>query len=252
MQPVLAMPMHDPDGQLFPHLKRLLPQLKTLFARAYVSVPPGTRLAHPDEVAWLSSDDFFDVCYLDAGLPLGDEFAALYRRAAAACSPEQVIHLCFLDRVAFALQSGYRAAFIADIQALSYTRVPLIFQRSEAAWATHPANYRQIEGMVTRIGELLWGRTLDFAWCHLAISAEQLSDILPRVRNHDLSMVAEIVLYFRDRIGTQDVDWLAWEDPFILSRDARQLRAEREVSVQETRKRLAYVIPMLELLYAAQ
>ena len=58
-----------------------------------------------------------------------------------------------------------------------------------------------------------------------------------------------MVLLLIDRIHTQDVDWLAWEDPFILTRDAQQLKAERENSQQETYKRLTYVIPMLQLLH---
>jgi len=44
------------------------------------------------------------------------------------------------------------------------------------------------------------------------------------------------------------VDWLAWEDPFIFNRDADELRHERENSLAETQKRLAYVLPMIETL----
>lgn len=61
-------------------------------------------------------------------------------------------------------------------------------------------------------------------------------------------MIAELVLNLKDKIQTQAVEWLAWEDPFIYGRDAQQLKQEREQSIAETRKRLAYVIPMLQLL----
>jgi len=44
------------------------------------------------------------------------------------------------------------------------------------------------------------------------------------------------------------VDWLAWEDPFILERDADKLKQEREHSLVETQKRLKYVLPMIETL----
>ena len=64
-------------------------------------------------------------------------------------------------------------------------------------------------------------------------------------------MLAELVLALRDRIGTQAVDWLAWEDPYILGCDADALRAEREANPQETQKRLAYALPMIELIRAA-
>jgi hypothetical protein len=46
-----------------------------------------------------------------------------------------------------------------------------------------------------------------------------------------------------------EVDWLAWEDPFGLGADPKALKATRESSLEETHKRLAYVIPMLELLH---
>jgi hypothetical protein len=55
----------------------------------------------------------------------------------------------------------------------------------------------------------------------------------------------------KDSAQTKDVDWLAWEDPFIYARDPQQMKTEREQSGQEIRKRLAYVIPMLQLLYGA-
>jgi len=63
-----------------------------------------------------------------------------------------------------------------------------------------------------------------------------------------LSMVAEMIFYMRDEIKTRDVDWLAWEDPFILHRDESELKLEREGSLNETNKRLGYVLPMLETL----
>jgi len=49
-------------------------------------------------------------------------------------------------------------------------------------------------------------------------------------------------------IKTCAVDWLSWEDPFILSRDAVELKCERENSLAETNKRLRYVLPMIETL----
>ena len=64
-------------------------------------------------------------------------------------------------------------------------------------------------------------------------------------------LVAELPLVLRETIQTQEVDWLAWEDPFIMACEAHSLREAREQSREETRKRLRYVIPMLELLYAS-
>ena len=71
---------------------------------------------------------------------------------------------------------------------------------------------------------------------------------MPKVKNPDLSMVAEMIFYLQDKIQTRDVDWLAWEDPFILARDAAGLKQERENSLEETHKRLSYVLPMIQTL----
>jgi ABC-type uncharacterized transport system YnjBCD substrate-binding protein len=102
--------------------------------------------------------------------------------------------------------------------------------------------------MVTTVGHHLFGRELDYAWCHIAVRAGQLREIMPGVRNPDLSMVAEMIFYLQDEIQTRTVDWLSWEDPFILQRDDAELKDEREKSPQETQKRLSYVVPMIETL----
>jgi len=251
MQPVIVMPMHDPAGVMFPHLKAVTPQLKSVFAQAFVSVTSITQETQPSSMAWLRQDEFFQALYHPSDVPVGCDFSALYAYAAATCPPDQILHLCFIDRVAFALQSDYREQFLADVQAVKPKDTPLIFQRSKAAWDTHPSNYRQLEAILTDVSRLLFKKDLDFPWCHLAIQARQLTAVLPYLNSTDLSLLAEIVVRLRDQARTKDVDWLAWEDPFVLSRDARELKAEREHSDAENRKRLAYVIPMLQVLYKA-
>lgn len=244
--------MNDPDGLMFPHLQAITPQLKNLFARAFVSIPSETAGAQPEHVAWLATDSFFDaIVHSPTITSVGDDFLTLYARAAEASDPDQVLHLCYIDRVAFALRSTFRDDFIADMQRISQVDTPLIFQRSDAAWETHPRNYREIEQIATKVGAFLFGKSLDFAWCHLAIQAHRLQQILPHIKRRDLSMAAEFVLRLAEEVQTREVDWLAWEDPFILSRDADQLRRERENSSAEIHKRLAYVIPMLQLLNEA-
>jgi hypothetical protein len=42
------------------------------------------------------------------------------------------------------------------------------------------------------------------------------------------------------------VDWLAWEDPFIMGRNPSMLKTERENGVQEFEARLSYCLPMVE------
>lgn len=251
MTTALVMPLHDPQGILFPHLFVILDRLKALFDRAFVSVPPATRSRYPQWVDTLLADNFFDLLLPPVALPAGDEFVALYRHAATTAPPGMILQLCFLDRVAFALQSRHQLAFQADMQALTAVQTPLIFQRSAAAWRTHPRNYRQLEQILTTTGQLLFGKSLDFAWCHVAVQAGTLQAILPQIQRHDLAVCAELVLLLRETMQTRAVDWLAWEDPLILGRPARQLKREREQSAAEARKRLAYVLPMLQALQAA-
>jgi hypothetical protein len=247
MKPALAFPYYDPDRKLLPHLQAILPDLKAQFEHAYLSPPPST-LEWLDHDSSILTDDFFTVLPLNGEKLIGERFTHLYQQTGEAAHPDQPIHLCYLDRIAFALEGEYRDAFLTDVDSLSVDDLPLIFQRSPTAWATHPKSYKQIEGIVTTVGYHLFGRQLDYAWCHIVVRAGRLRQIMPLVKNPDLSMVAEMIFYMRDEIHTRDVDWLAWEDPFIFNRDPDELRHERENSLVETQKRLAYVLPMIETL----
>jgi hypothetical protein len=247
MKPALAFPFNDPEGTMLPHLQSILPDLKQHFDHAYICPPLSTQKLI-ENIKWLQADDFFTVFPLDVELRTGEHFAYLYRRAADVAYSDQPLHLCYVDRLAFALEGEYGNSLLADVDSLTDADLPLIFQRSQLAWGTHPQNYQDIEGIVTTAGRHLFGRDLDYAWCHLVLRAGQLREIIPHVKNPDISMVAEMIFYLQGHIHTRDVDWLAWEDPFILGRDAAELKQERENSFDETQKRLAYAIPMIESL----
>jgi hypothetical protein len=249
MRPVIVMPFYDPNGLVFPHLKAITPQLKELFEAAFVSIRPSMRRAQAQYCEWLMTDTFFHVYeHPQEVTTAGEDFLPLYAHAAASCPPAQVLHLCFADRVVYALQSEHQEQFRADMQRLQPENCPVIFQRTTAAWQTHPQNYQELEQMVTKVGEFLFGKSLDFAWCHFAIQAGQLQALLPKIQARDLSLEAEMVLLLIDSILTKDVDWLAWEDPFIENCDPQRLKGMREASVAESCKRLSYVVPMLQLL----
>lgn len=163
MSPIAVIPMHDPNGVTFPHLKAITPSLKNIFSQIFVSITTITQRTLPEQIAWLETDNFFQVTRHKTNMNIGEDFLTLYAQAALACDPTQVLHLCFIDRVAFALQSDHRASFISDIQAINQDNTPLLFQRSKTAWQTHPRNYYELEQMVTKAGELLFGKSLDFA-----------------------------------------------------------------------------------------
>jgi hypothetical protein len=248
MLPAIVFPLHDPSGQWFGPLASITPQLKALFERAYVSVTPLTQQAQVLPLSRLHKDPFFQLNANPPGSQIGDHFLSGYS-SAAAYPREQVLHLCFIDRVIFALRSGYCEPFLDSMRSAVSDGAPVLFQRSEAAWATHPRNYRDLEHMVTRAGELLFSRSFDWCWCHMALTAGQLASILPQVHGHDMSVLAEMVLALKDQLVTVDVDWLAWEDPFLFGRDPDALRREREASPAETHRRIGYVIPSLQVLY---
>jgi hypothetical protein len=247
MRPALAFPYHDPDGAMFSHLQACLPDLKAHFGRLYLC-PTLKTCQNAEIMAWLTTDGFFTIFPLDRDLPVGEQFAHLYRNAALTAEPDEILHLAFIDRLAFALENQYREQFLADVAALTLADLPLIFQRSPAAWETHPANYHRLEGFVTRLGETLFGQTLDYGWCHLVVRAGELREVMTKVTHPGLSMVAEMILHMQHHLQTREVDWLAWEDPFLLGRDPAELKAERENSVEEYEKRLSYCLPSAEAL----
>ncbi len=248
MLPVIVSPFHDTDGRMFAHLASITPQLKDMFARAFLSLSPLTQQTQPDPIEQLQADKFFILNFNEPGTLIGDHFVGGYQNAVDYCRQDRVLHLCTLDRVVFALQSHHKEQFVADLEAANQAQLPLLFQRSEVAWQTHPHNYRAIEYLATQTGEILFGKTLDFVWCHLVVQAGQLQAILPQVKNHDLSVEAEIVLLLRDQLQTRDVDWLAWEDPFIFGCEHDEMKQAFEKDPRQHQKRLAYIIPVLQCL----
>ncbi len=251
MRPVIVIPLHDPQGQVLPHLHRVTPMLCQAFAGGFASVTHETKARQPNWIERLEESGFYRLTVQRPAASLGERFRALYAEAAAGCDADQPLHLCFADRVAFALAGTHRQAFLQDVRACATGPLPLLFQRSRAAWQTHPRNYRQVEAMATGAGALLLGRSLDWTWCHLVVAAAQLRAVLPCLAQREISVLGELLLALlraEHDVRTRDVDWLAWEDPFIFDRPADELRREREGSVAETRKRLDYVISSLELL----
>ncbi|MEZ4673867.1 MAG: hypothetical protein R2932_06425 [Caldilineaceae bacterium] len=250
MRPVLVLPFHDPDGRLLEQLERIAGDLKQFFVRAFLSISPPTASDQVDRLQTLRDDPFFVLNQNEPGTQAGDHYLAGYRNAILHSAPTQQLHLCDIDKVAYALQSDYRTLFITDVRGTVDTP-PLLFQRSLSAWATYPQIYRELEQMAIRIGELHFGRYFDFAWSYLIIEAQQLQALLSQIRSHDFGLLPEMVLLLREQLQTKDVDWLAWEDPFLCNRDAATLRMERDHEPSETRKRLLWNKAVLQQVLAA-
>ena len=250
-QPAVVFPLHDSDGVMLDQLVRITPDLKATFSRAVVSVTPPTLSAHEDRVKALAMDPFFDPVRNPPGSGVGDHFLNGFRRAAELCDLNQQLHLCNLDRLAYALQSEHRESFLGDVAQVALEPRPVLFRRSLKAWATHPRTYRASEARVTRAGEVLFGRSLDYAWCHLAIRAGRLAELLPGVEGiGDLTLLGVMVLELHEEVVTRDVDWLAWEDPFILGTDPAEFKAAQEDNPADWEKRLGYAVAMVRALLA--
>ena len=141
MKSAIVFPFHDSEGVMFPHLKNITPVLKQTFSEAFLSITPVTTANFPENTEFLERDNFFKLLFLEYDLPIGKQFKSLYEYAAHSCLPEKLLHLCFVDRIAFAIQTNHQTQFVKDVTASNSKSAPIIFQRSAKAWDTHPRNY---------------------------------------------------------------------------------------------------------------
>lgn len=244
--PSLVLPYHDPDAIVYPHLQSVRDELASLFDRAYISISPRTQAEQPAMIEALSHDRFFVVNFNEPDSLVGDHYLAGMRSALADTTPDAVLTICDIDRVAYALHTDLREAFLSDLRATYATRTPILFQRSPRAWQTYPANYREIESWAIRAGEMIFGRRIDFAWSYFVIPARDLAAALPHIHHRDFRILVEIILQVLPTLQTREVDWLTWEDPYILGIDADTLRRRRESDPAETQKRLRGLTPLMQ------
>lgn len=248
MLPIAVFPLHDKDGSMFSHLQKITPDLKKIFEKVFVSITPPTLKLQKGSVESLSKNPFFEVVYNSPETQVGDHFLAGFKTASEKSNQNQLLHLCTVDRLAYILETKHKKEFLNDVSWAEKQNGPVLFQRSAQAWSTHPQNYYALESAPTRVGEILFEKTLDFTWCHLVIKANELRQILPKFQMHDLTILTEAVLFLKDKLLTKNVDWLAWEDPFIFNKDQKKYKKERENDPEENKKRLSYVIPAIYIL----
>ena len=241
----LVFSFHDPNNIETKFLRQAFPVLKANFDHAFISVTPKTIAQNPDSLAFLQQDSFFVVNLNPDDSIVGDHVVAGYRNAVKNSSPDQVLHLCDSDRIFFAL-ANYQEAFLNDLKT---AKTPTVFIRSEKAWSTHPTNYYAAESMISTVGQILFNQNLDFAWCHLTLTAAQLGAALPNLTASDFVILAQLMMFLRGQIITKSVDWLSWEDPFIFSKDPLQYQKERETNPAELEKRMSYVLPDIQYLF---
>jgi hypothetical protein len=243
----LIATIHDPEGILYPHFLGTVGKIKPLFPAGIIGLSPQTLRRQAQWIEALEGAGFA-VFRQAEGASIGEHFRAVFRRAVETCPAGQILHLADIDRLMFAAAGEYAGVFEEDVINARRQMQPVLFQRSERAWATHPENYRRVEGLVIEAGRLLFGKTYDFGWSHLVLTAGRLAGLLPHLHRDDFGHLIQIVLLLRQELVTRDVDWLAWEDPFILGREAQELWQERSQDPEETRKRLRGILPFFEAL----
>ena len=181
---------------------------------------------------------------------IGEHFAYLYQRAADDGTSRATDSSLLSGSYVLCIgRQIIGTAFLADVDITDCRKIcHLFFNVRNMPGKLIRKIYRESKGWSQPSAKIYLARNSDYAWCHIVVQAKQLREIMPLVKNPDLSMVAEMIYYMQDNIKTRDVDWLAWEDPFIFNRDADELKREREQSLDETNKRLNYVLPMIETL----
>ena len=75
-----------------------------------------------------------------------------------------------------------------------------------------------------------------------------LRNIIKKIKYEDVRFYAQFVFLLKDILITKKVDWLSWEDPFILEKNGSKYKLEREKNKEENRKRLGYVMPVIDYL----
>jgi hypothetical protein len=181
---------------------------------------------------------------------IGDHSRTALQLAVEQSRGRQPIFFGFLDRLLFALETEHRISFMQDLG--RYRQVDcMVFERSPAAWSTHPTNYAEIERMVSRMGELVYGSYMEISPCAFILSPATAKLLLSSSTTDSWAVWAEWLLLIAKNqipITVKQVDWLSWEDPYWEQADAGLLKRARETDYHEVIKRIQMNAPMALLM----
>jgi hypothetical protein len=246
---VLTFPYYDPAGQYNRAFRRQLDTLRSSFDAVCVSVAPPTGEANADFVRRLEARGCA-VFRNPSGATIGDQSREALRLAVERAQEGQPIFFGFLDRILFALETEWRYRFLQDLKVYRIAEF-LVFERSDAAWDTHPSNYREIEHMISRILELFCRRSIELMPCALILSHDAARTVLDQSTASDHAVWAEWTLLAMKNgipVTTQKVDWLAWEHPYWENVDPDELKHDREDGPDEVIKRIKMNVPVASML----
>lgn len=246
---ILTFPYHDPDGTYNNVFRRRLPELQSTFSAICASTTAPTAAQNASFVDELEQAGCLVTRHQPDSL-LGEHFREALRLAVCASKEDSEIYFGFIDRVLYAFESEWKAPFLADLDACH--QLPLVtFERTPYAWSTHPDNYREIEQMVSRMGERLLGTNIEYGLCGLSLLAQTAETLLSHSTSPAIEILGEWILLAAKHgipIATRQVDWVLWEDPYWAGVPHKQLKAEREQSAEETIRRIRMNAPFMLLL----
>lgn len=212
---LIAFPYYDPTGKYNQSFQRQLPALKSAFNAICLSVVPPTAHGNADFVRYLEEQRCLTFRH-PAGTLHGAHSREALRLGLDRAQPGESIFFGFLDRILFALETDWRDRFLSDLKTLCSNDF-VLFERSEAAWQTHPDNFREIEQMVSRMFEFMHGQSIDLMPCGFIFSRSTAEVILAQSISASTEVWGEwVLLALKNKIPItrQKVDWLAWKDPY--------------------------------------
>jgi hypothetical protein len=252
----LAFPYHDPQGIYSDALWRHLDHLRSVFDVISLGATPPTVVENAAMLADLRAAGCL-IAENGPGTSIGDHSRSALRLAVKGGRPSEPTAFLFLDRFLYAMETDHKEPFLADITRYR-EQACMVFERTPAAWVTHPASYKEVEGMTTRLGELLFGSTVDWSPCALIFGAGAARAILAESDNPTYAVWAEWILLAAQHgatISSTEVDWLAWEDPYwarVVQQawgDAEEYRRAQETDPHQIVKRIHMHAP-IALLFA--
>jgi hypothetical protein len=235
----LAFPYHDPQGAFNDALRRHLDRLRSTFDAICIGATPPTTSENAAFLVELRAAGCL-IAENRPGTTIGDHARSALRLAVEQAGPKRPVAYLFLDRFLCAMESEHKEPFLADL-ARYQDRACMVFERSPAAWTTHPANYKEVEGMTTRLGELLFGSTVDWCPCALVLGADVSRAIIAESINPTYAVWSEWLLLAAKSDATIvsiEVDWLAWEDPFWARVAPKELKQAQENDPLQVVKRI--------------
>jgi hypothetical protein len=246
---ILAFPYYDPTGKYNESFQRQLPTLKSAFNSICLSVVPPTAKDNADFVRYLEEQGCL-MFHNAANLLYGIHSREALRLALEHARPHESIFFGFEHRLLFALDTQWQDSFLRDIRTLQSNEC-VLFERSRAAWETHPTNFREIEQMVSRMCEFMCGQFIDLMPCAFIFSYSTASVILSQSISASTEVWGEwVLLAIKNKIPItrQKVDWLAWKDPYWEHVEPEKLKRMRESSQEETIKRIKMNVPTMLML----